>query len=342
MAETPSSIPKGVAVAIFVALVLVSLVPSVPGQVTLTVGMVVGLLGLNAFPKESKKVSRFLMQSCIVALGLRLNLAELFAAAADAFSLTIGSIVATLIAGLVLGRMLRAGRENTVLISSGTAICGATAIAAVGTSIAASAGAMAVSTGAIFILNAIGLYTLPHIAHMLGLDAFQFGTWAGVALHDMASVADAARSYGHDPVGQPGLALDTANIVKLTRVIWILPLSLAAGKWFHRGHDEASGMPRPKAVFPWFILFFVAASGVRSLVASNAWLSGETLGAMDRWIKFLSGEGFKVALFLIGAALTWATLKAVGWRALVHATVLWILVAVGSLLVIRATVAIPA
>lgn len=280
----------------------------------LLAGIVVALMGFAAFEKESRAVSKVLIQVCVVLLGLRLDLGTLGRAASEGLWLAVGTILGTLGLGLVLGRVLRVGREESVLVSSGTAICGGSAIAAVGASIGASASSMAVATGAIFVLNAVGLWTLPGIGEAMGLSETQFGQWAGVALHDIASVGGAGKAYG--PV-----ALDTANVVKLVRVVWILPIALIAGRVM-RGAGETRG----RAAFPWFILGFLAASTLRTALPE--------LGKYEGEVKAVSGVGFQGALFLIGAGLSREALRRAGWRTLMQATVLWVVVAGASLGVI--------
>ncbi len=284
----------------------------------LVAGIVLALAGVSAWTKECKVTSKWLIQACVVMLGFRLDLSILAGAAVDGLGLAVGSIVGAIVVGLLLGRVFRTGREISTLVTSGTAICGGSAIVAIGAAIGATASNMAVATGAIFMLNAIGLWTLPAIAHAIGMSDVQFGQWAGVALHDIASVGGAAKGYHAVGAPESSLAFDTANIVKLTRVIWISPLAILAGR-FMRGADLA-GKPAP---FPWFIILFLAASGVRTLVPG--------LRAVETNIAFVSGIGFQVALFLIGTGLSRTALRQVGWRAIAQAATLWILVAGGSL-----------
>jgi uncharacterized membrane protein YadS len=144
----------------------------------------------------------------------------------------------------------------------------------------------------------------------------QFGEWAGIALHDVASVAGAAAGY-HDPLTPAStVALDTATIVKMTRVVWIFPLALVFG-WLARRNRAEPNSSKP--AFPWFILLFLGASLLRTFVPE--------IGQVEREIKLVAAAGFNVALFLIGSGLSVAALKQVGWRALVQAAVLWVIVA---------------
>ncbi len=280
----------------------------------LVLGIALALAGLRVWSSESKFVSKWLIQACVVLLGLRLDLRLLVDSAVDGLALACGTIVGAILLGLLLGRMLKCGREVSTLVTSGTAICGGSAIAAVGTSIGANSSNMAVATGAIFMLNAVGLWTLPAIGHAVGLTEVQFGQWAGVALHDIASVGGASKLYGAE-------AFDTATIVKLTRVIWITPLALLAGRFMSERTSSTK-----KAPFPWFILAFLAASGCRTAFPQ--------VKAVEANIALLSGTGFQVALFLIGTGLSRTALAAVGWRALVQAALLWIALASCSLFAI--------
>lgn len=299
---------------VFIAAGIAAAGPWSRSDVALLAGIVLALLGVTAYATQTKALSKWLIQGCVVLLGLRLDLAMLLRAAADGLALSIGTIVGAIVVGLLLGRLLRSGREVSTLVTAGTAICGGSAISAVGTAMGAGGASIAVATAAIFVLNAVGLWTLPPIGHALGLTPTQFGTWAGVALHDIASVGGAAKVYGAE-------AIDTANVVKLTRVLWIMPLALLARKFLRAAGGNAGAPP-----FPWFILLFVVASGVRTFLPQIA--GGESA------IKSVSGVGFQAALFCIGAGLSRATLKSVGWRALAHAVILWIVVAAGSLGVI--------
>lgn len=289
-------------------------------DIALLAGILLALSGLAAFVQHSKKVSKYLIQACVIMLGLRLDLATLAHSASNSLALALATISGALCLGLLLGKLLRSGNEVSVLISSGTAICGGSAIAAVGASIGASSSTMAVATGAIFILNAIGLWVLPAIGHALHMTDPQFGEWAGVALHDIATVSGAAKSF-HASLPPTSVALDTANVVKLTRVLWIFPISLAAGRLMgSRG--------RTRTPFPWFILFFIAASAIRTWVPAAQNLAPPvTAGA---------AVGFQAALFLVGAGLSREALAKVGWRAISQATILWILMASGALIAILA------
>lgn len=298
---------------------------------TLALGIAFGLLGICPWPKEAKTCSRWLIQGAIIALGLRLDLRELLNSARDGLALAIGTIAGAMIVGLLLARVLKLSRDLGLLISSGTAICGGSAIAAVGSSIKAKSSDMAIATAIVFVLNAIGVVVLPIIGHRAGLTDLQFGSWAGVALHDMASVNGVAKDF-HAVAGETtGVALDTANVVKLTRVVWIAPLALLSAVWVARGAGArgASGAKEGGAwrdVIPWFIVWFLAACTLRTLAPG--------LAEWSSTIKLVSSGAFQLALFLIGTGVSVAALRQTGWRAAIHATVLWIVLASASFAVI--------
>jgi uncharacterized membrane protein YadS len=291
----------------------------VPPPLALALGVVTALTGLARFPEASRRASRLMMQTCIVLLGLRIDLGQLWREASSGFAFAAATIVGAFVVGFGLGRLLGIGREQTLLVSSGTAICGGSAIAAVGSAIKASSTSMAVATGAIFILNAAALALFPVIGRALSLTDVQYGTWVGVAVHDMASVAGAGAAYGGSA------ALDTAMVVKLSRVVWILPCTLVATWLMAAPTGDGPSRTITRAAQP-FLVGFLLASLARTLVPS--------LAAHEAWIKQVATGGFGGAIFLIGTGLSAAALRSVGWRVLVQATVTWVTLATTTLLAI--------
>ena len=176
----------------------------------LFLGILFALTLGNPYAQLSKSVSKKLLQYCVVGLGFGMNFHASLAAGRDGMLFTIVSVTAVMFAGVVLGRMLKVGRKGAYLISAGTAICGGSAIAAVGPVLKANENEMAVSLGVIFILNAIALFIFPPIGHLLDMSQQQFGTWAAIAIHDTSSVVGAGESYGEE-------ALQIATLIKLTR-----------------------------------------------------------------------------------------------------------------------------
>lgn len=307
----------------------------------LAVGIAVGLLGLTRFERQGRLAARLLIQVFVVLLGFRIAFDQVLRIGALGAVLGTGVIACAFGLGFALGRVLAAERVVTTLLCTGTGVCGGSAIAAVGSALRAPGPPMAVALGAVFVLNAVALYAMPLIADALSLSSRQFGTWAGLAIHDMSSVVAAASSWDvHHPPASPELRAEpAAAVTKLARVLWIVPLSVAAS-WASRRRvpaDEPCTTRRWRSPVPWFIAAFLGASAVRT-----AWPGVERLGVpvgpgrLD--IKTLAAMGMTLALFLIGAGLSRRTLAAVGWRAMALALTLWLVIGAASLAVVRSLV----
>jgi len=284
----------------------------------LALGVAFGLACKHPYPAESQKVSKRLLQASVVALGFAMNLQQVLRAGASGFAYTLLGILFALAVGTWLGRILRVPAKPSYLISVGTAICGGSAIAAVGPVMDASDEEMSVSIGTVFILNAVGLFVFPMVGSALQLTEPQFGLWAALAIHDTSSVVGAGAKYG-------ALALAIATTVKLARALWIVPLTLASAAWQsrkdHRPHQAT-------IQWPWFILFFLLAA------VCNSYLTAGT--PIYPWMAKAGRIGLTLTLFLIGTGITRESLKRVGVRPLIQGVLLWIIVATVSLLLIRA------
>lgn len=289
----------------------------------LALGVAVAVTAGNPRARASAVASRWSLQVSVVLLGFAMNLHTMLAVGAQGLVFAAGTISGTLALGWLAGRVLGIEKRTSLLISAGTAICGGSAIAAVGSSIEASEAQMSVALGTVFLLNAVALYLFPWLGHQLDLSPAQFGTWAGVAIHDISSVVGAAAIYG-------GGALVTATAVKLSRALWIVPLTaVAAGRHRRTGGPEVARQRR--IPIPWFIALFVLASVART------WVPG--VGTAAPLLQHVAEKGLTVALFLIGSGLSVAALRAVGWRPLVQGLILWGAISSVSLWVILHTVA---
>lgn len=281
--------------------------------VTLFLGLAFALIFGEAYPTFNKQSSKKLLQWSVVGLGFGMNVYESLRSGAQGMTFTVISVVGTLAIGFALGYyVLRIKKRTSYLISAGTAICGGSAIAAVGPVIQADEEDMSVSLGTIFILNAIALFIFPHIGHWLHMSQTDFGTWAAIAIHDTSSVVGAGAAYGEQ-------ALQVATTIKLTRALWIIPVALVTSVLFRSGGKKIS--------IPWFILFFVLA------VVVNTYLLGD-FQEITHWIAQLAKKSLTLTLFFIGASLHITVLKQVGVRPLVQGVLLWILISVSSLLAI--------
>lgn len=289
---------------------LMCLIPIVGPPVGLAVGAAFALVFGNPYEAQCKKWNKPLLQTCVVLLGFKMNFHELVKVGASGWIFSILSITFTLALGWWLGRLLRLEPKPAILISSGTAICGGSAIAAVGPVIAAAEADMTVALGTVFMLNAVALYVFPILGHVLQLSQEQFGMWAGIAIHDISSVVGAASVYGAE-------ALQVATAVKLSRTLWIVPMALAISyAWRRWGSEETTATAR--TAVPWFIALFVLASVVRSTVPAIEPLL-PAIGAV-------SHQGLTLTLFMVGAGLTRKVLRSAGWRALVLGFVLWLFI----------------
>jgi uncharacterized integral membrane protein (TIGR00698 family) len=293
--------------------------------IALAVGIVFGLSFKHPYMGESRGISRILLQCSVVALGFGMNLQEVLKAGRNGFIYTALGISFALLAGLALGRILEVRGNASFLITAGTAICGGSAIAAIGPILQANEEEMAVSLGTVFILNSIALLIFPPIGNALHLSQTQFGLWAALAIHDTSSVVGAATRYGP-------LAVVVATTVKLARALWIVPLALAtaASKGRRLRNTTAggeTGQARLRIQFPWFILFFLLAA------VANTYLP--TLPGATKTFFMLGRLGLTATLFLIGSGISRATLKEVGWRPLLQGVLLWMAVGITSLYFIQ-------
>ena len=278
--------------------------------VALFVGLAFALLCGQAYPKFNKKVSKKLLQYSVVGLGFGMNLHASLASGKEGMLFTIISVMGTMILGMFIGRkLLKVNRDTSYLISSGTAICGGSAIAAVGPVIKAKDSDMSVALATIFVLNAIALFIFPVLGNWLGLTQQEFGTWAAIAIHDTSSVVGAGAAYGEE-------ALQVATTIKLTRALWIIPLALATSVIFRHGGKKIN--------IPWFILWFVVA------ILINTYLL-DSVPEVGKAISGLARKGLIITMFFIGASLSTDVLKAVGIKPLVQGILLWVVISVSSL-----------
>ncbi|HEX4513722.1 MAG TPA: putative sulfate exporter family transporter [Polyangiaceae bacterium] len=298
--------------ALFILFVFVAIPgPSSP-TIALVLGVLYGVTVRHPYPKQAKRLSTWLLQISIVAMGFDMNLQRVLAAGRSGFVYTLGGIAFALIVGRLLGRILSVAKIISHLISVGTAICGGSAIAAMGPVVGASDEEMSVSIGTIFILNAIGLLIFPPLGHAFGLSQEQFGLWAALAIHDTSSVVGAGTKYGET-------ALMIATTVKLARALWIVPLTIGTAVLQHKGTSLKS------IKWPWFIGLFLIAAIVRTYIPSAIWPQLAKGGKI----------GLTVTLFLIGTSMSRESIAKVGARPLVQGVLLWLIVATTTLALVH-------
>jgi uncharacterized integral membrane protein (TIGR00698 family) len=290
---------------LFLVAVAVCVSPWGSPPLALALGLLMALAVSNPFPAQSKQYTSKLLQWSVVGLGFGLNAQQALQAGREGLLFSVASIAGTLTLGYFVGRWLGVDRKTSHLIASGTAICGGSAIAAVGPVLRAEEGQMSVALGTVFILNSVALFVFPAIGHGLHLSQHQFGLWAAIAIHDTSSVVGAASHYGNE-------ALQVATTVKLARALWIIPVAFGTK-------------------LPYFILGFLAAMLLNTYVPA--------LQPLAPVVVQVSKIGLTLTLFLIGAGLSGPVLRSVGARPFVQGVLLWAAICGASLWVVLHAVA---
>jgi len=282
--------------------------PFVSPAIALFVGLVLSLTGIKH--DNIHKYTSKILQASIVLMGFGMSLSAVITASKTGFLITIISVTSVMILGILLGKLFKVEKNIALLISSGTAICGGSAIAAVAPILNSKSYQNSFALMVVFVLNAVALFLFPFIGNKLGLSQETFGNWAAIAIHDTSSVVGAGAIYGEK-------ALQVATTVKLIRALWIIPLSLIIA-FLNKNGDKKS------IKFPWFILFFVLA-----IVFANISPDFQASYAHFSW---LGKRGMVVALFLIGSNITVSEIKKSGIKSFALGISLWAVIAIGSLI----------
>ncbi|SIT05747.1 conserved hypothetical integral membrane protein [Chryseobacterium ureilyticum] len=296
---------------IFIGLAILCLTPLISSPIALALGFILAVFMGNPFEKQLHQYIHLLLQISIVGLGFGLKLDEALHAGKTGLVLTVISIVTVMLLGYVLGKIFKLERPLSYLLSAGTAICGGSAIAAVAPIIKPSTKQISLALAIVFTLNSIALFIYPAIGHLLNLSQEQFGLWCAVGIHDTSSVVGAASKYGNE-------ALKIATTVKLARALWIIPVSLIT-MFIFKSKDS-------KVKIPWFIGYFIIA------ILLNTYFP-----FMDKFstaITSVAKSGLNLTLFFIGSTLSIQTLKSIGFKPLLSAVLLWVVISIGSLLYI--------
>lgn len=297
---------------VFVGIAFLCFTPLFNPPIALFLGILIAQLIQHPFPQYNQKITSFLLQFSIVGLGFGMNLNTALAAGKQGFSLTVASIFGTLFLGVLLGKIFKSDRITSFLISAGTAICGGSAIAALSPVVKANEKQISVALGIVFILNSAALFIFPAVGSWLQLSQNQFGLWCAIAIHDTSSVVGAASKYGTE-------ALQIATTVKLTRALWIIPITFACSFLFK--NEEK------KVKIPYFIGLFIVA------IVVNTYFP-----LVQRWsprIVLLSTKGLTLTLFLIGSNLSWQKMKSIGPVPIVQGIILWLSISITALIFIK-------
>lgn len=295
---------------VFVFLAALTLTPWLNAPIALLLGLLVSNFLGNPFPNWSKVGSKKVLQWSIIGLGFGLQLKSAWEVSKSGLWLTITTIVLVFLLVHLLNKYFQLSKGLTSLIASGTAICGGSAIAAVAPVIQAKNEEISIAIGVVFVLNAVALFVFPVIGHALSLSQYQFGLWSAIAIHDTSSVVGAAQAYGEE-------ALEWATTVKLSRALWIIPLSLIFSVFYKGG---------AKITVPYFIVGFIIAMLIAYFFPSGA--------PVYQVLSSVSKQLLVLALFLIGTTMKWTDLKKSGSKSMMLASIVWIIVSISSLIII--------
>ena len=296
---------------LFITVSLLCVTPFISAPIALVLGFIMIQFVGNPYEETTKKLIHKLLQISVVGLAFGMNVNSALKAGREGFVFTLVSIISVLVIGFLLTKILKIEKITGYLISSGTAICGGSAIAAIAPIVKAKPNQISVALAVIFTLNSIALLLFPLIGNMLHLSQHDFGLWSAIAIHDTSSVVGAASKYGAE-------ALEVATTVKLARALWIIPLSILSVTLFKNKES--------KIKIPWFIGFFILAMIVNTYVSF--------VQPIGPFIVSISKAGLTLTLFLIGAGLSLNVIKNVGTKPLLLAVLLWLFISIASLLII--------
>ncbi len=300
---------------IFIILALSCLSTLVSPAVALLLGFCVAQFVGHPYLHLNNKIVHLLLQASVVGLGFGMNVESAWIAGKSGFIFALASILATLSLGIILGYFLKVEKKTSYLITTGTAICGGSAIAAISPVIKAKEHQASISLGVIFILNAVALFVFPSIGHAFDLSQTQFGLWCAIAIHDTSSVIGAANKYGNQ-------ALEVATTVKLARALWIIPLTIVSLYLFKSD--------KSKIKFPYFIALFILA------MMANTYFT--VIHQITPYLVNVSKVGMTLSLFLIGCGLSINKLKHIGIRPMLQGVILWCTISAMALAAIIAMV----
>ncbi|MBI6116416.1 YeiH family protein [Salegentibacter maritimus] len=296
---------------IFIVLIAVCFSGLISGAIALVLGFLFTVFAGQLFPNFTHKSIQFLLKISVVGLGFGMYITETLQIGKEGLNITLFTIAATLTLGWLLAKILKIDVRLGHLISSGTSICGGSAIAAISPVINAKPKTISVSLGVVFLLNSVALFIFPGIGHFFNMSQHQFGLWTAIAIHDTSSVVGAALAYGEE-------ALRVATTVKLARTLWIIPVSLIS-MFLFKTKDG-------KIKIPLFILFFILAIAINSYFNLPTELTQSITGISKRLLV--------ACLFLVGTTLSLKDIKQTGFRPFVLGISLWVFISISSLLVI--------
>ena len=296
---------------------IVCLTPWMNTAAALIIGAIFSIIFTNPFQSYTSKLSKKMLSYCVVGLGAGMNLIEVTKAGISGAGFTFISILLVFTLGLFLTKMLKTQLVTSLLVITGTAICGGSAIAAASPILKAKDHEISMALGTVFILNALALIIFPSIGHYFDLSQAQFGLWSALAIHDTSSVVGASMIYGDE-------ALKLGTTIKLTRALWILPVTLLLSSFYQRFNKSESSSAKAKK--PWFILGFILMSALCTFIPFLSQYAG--------MVTMISKKFLVLTLFLIGSGIQIKQIKSVGPRPFIMAVSLWLIVSFVSFIVI--------
>ncbi|RPD99154.1 putative sulfate exporter family transporter [Aureibaculum marinum] len=296
---------------VYFVLIIIALLGFLNSPMALIIGFLYVIVFNNPFELYSHKAIHFFLKISVVGLGFGMGIKETLETSKAGLSLTIYSIILTVVLGMLLTRFLKLDSKLGHLITSGTAICGGSAIAAISPVIKAKAKIISIALGIVFLLNAIALFVFPAVGHFLNLTQKQFGLWCAVAIHDTSSVVGATLGYGEE-------ALRIATTVKLSRTLWIIPLSVFSMFIFKTKGERIK--------IPYFIVIFIL------VILSNSYHI--LPDSITHFIIVMSKRLLIITLFLVGSTISIRDLKSIGIKPILLALILWAFTSIFSLIYI--------
>ncbi|WP_435135327.1 YeiH family protein [Formosa sp. A9] len=292
----------------FFGVIIAALFGYINSPMALALGFVFSVGFKHPFLKQSQKGLQWLLKLAVVGLGFGMVLQDTIQTSASSFGLILCSVVLTVSFGLFISKSFHLNKHLGHLITSGTSICGGSAIAAISPIIKADSKTISMALVTVFLLNALALFVFPVLGHWLHLNQHDFGLWCAVAIHDTSSVVGAALNYGEE-------ALKIATTVKLSRTLWIIPMSVLSMFAFKTKGQHIK--------FPYFILLFIGAILINSFHIIPEIVTQQFVNVSKHLLV--------VSLFLIGTSISLPDLKQAGWKPVVFASILWIFVSLTSL-----------
>ncbi len=291
---------------IYGILILLCFFPFITPSIALILGISLSVVGIKQ--DKISKYTSLSLQVSIVLMGFGMNLSQVIRASESGFINTAISVFFVMLTGYLLGKLFRVDTKTGILISTGTAICGGSAIAAISPVINAKNYQISFALVIVFVLNAFALIVFPHIGHYFNMSQEVFGNWAAIAIHDTSSVVGAGAAYG-------AKALEIATTVKLIRALWIIPLSLIIA--FAQKEKR-----KDKIKIPWFIAFFVLSIIIAYLFPAKA--------EIFKNLSWFGKKGMVIALFLIGSNISLSAIKKAGLRSFLLGLSLWLIISFSS------------